>query len=108
MKGGHGTECVFGGLSSSLQQHCILQPHDTAITAVEGYLQARQALIEFAHSRRTRRNEEDGGTAEAEGRWIKQVSIWDFFLFFICMRAQCILIAPRDVSLCSVAVNHSS
>lgn len=77
MKGGHGTECVFGGLSSSLQRHCILQPHDTAKTAVEGDLQARQALIEFAHSRRTRRNEEDGGTAEVEGRWIKQVSIWD-------------------------------
>lgn len=63
-----GQSVRFGGLSSSLQQHCILQPHDTAISAVAGYMQARQALIESARRRRKRRNEEDGGTAEIQGR----------------------------------------
>lgn len=77
MEGGHGTECVFGGLSSSLQRHCILQPHDTATSAVEGYVQARQALIESAHRGRKRRNEEDDGTAEIQGR--------DFFQFIFTL-----------------------
>lgn len=50
-RGKVGTEIsVFVSLSSSMQSHCIGQPHDTAASAVDGYMQARQAPTESAHA----------------------------------------------------------
>lgn len=49
-----------------MQYHCTGQLHDGLFHIVEGYMQARQALIKSAH--KGRRDEEDGGTAKIKAR----------------------------------------